>query len=94
MIAAHCRNEHILQPVVVVIADRHTHAVKTHVQPGTGGDIAEAAFAVVVIERVGGGLAAVGDVPGPVAGVDEEQVGRAVVVEVKEGDAAAHRLRQ
>ena len=94
VIAAHRRDEHVVQAVVVVIADGHTHAVETRVQTGTGGDIAEAALAVVMIKGVGGGFPAGGKVPGPVGGVDEEQVGGAVVVEVEEGHAAAHGFGQ
>src|SRR5207253_7326516 len=94
VIAAHRRDEHVVQAVVVVIADGQTHAVETHVQAGTGGDIAEAVLAVVMIKGVGGGFPSGGKVPGPVGGVDEEQVGSAVVVEVEEGHAAAHGFGQ
>ena len=53
MIAADRRDEHIGQPVVVVIPDGHAHAVKTHVQARAGRHIREMAVAVIVIERHG-----------------------------------------
>ena len=51
MIAAHRRDEHVGQSVIVVIPDRHAHAVEANVETRAGGDVGEMTVAVVVIER-------------------------------------------
>ena len=64
------------------------------VEPGGLGHVREGAVAVVAVEgerrRRASGLF----VPWPEAGIDKEHVLPAVVVEVQEGDAGAHRLGQ
>ena len=94
MIAAHSRDEDVIQSVVVVISDRRTHSVETHVESGTYSGVSEMAFAVVVIQSGGGWIFTCGHVPGPVGGIDEQQIGRAVVVEVEKSHPPAHGLRQ
>src|SRR5690242_6055326 len=94
MIAPHGHQIHVLLTVVVVIPDRHPHAVTADVQARTGGDVAQVAVALVVIRGGGGGPPALGNVAGPVGRTDEEQIGRAVVVEVEEGDPSAHGFGQ
>ena len=66
VVAAHRRDEHVIQSVVVVIPNRHAHSVETHVEPGTGCGIGEMAFAIVVIQCRGGRFFPFGHVPGPV----------------------------
>src|SRR5438309_7621154 len=94
MIAADRSEEQVLQAVVVVVANRHAHAVAAQLEPGAGGDIGEVALAVIVIQSGGRVFFACGNMPGPIGGIDKEQVGGAVVVEIEEGNPAAHRLRQ
>jgi hypothetical protein len=91
---AHGGEEHVGQSVVVVIADGDAHAVEAHVQAGAGGHVGEAAGAVIAVEGGGRGCLAGRGAVGPVGGVDEEEVGVAVGVEVKEGHAATHRFGQ
>ena len=50
--------------------------------------------AVIVVEVHRRRLGIRRDVAGPVRAVDEEQVGLAVIIVVKKGDAPAHRLGQ
>ena len=94
MIAPHCCDEHVVQSVVVVIANGHAHTVTTQVEAGVRSDIAEMTLPIVVIQCQGRGLFAFGNVPRPVGGVDKEQVRGAIVVEVEERHAATHRFGQ
>ena len=94
MIATHRRDKQVIPPIVVVVANGHAHTVATQLEAGTGRDIGEATFAVVVIQRHRGRLSALRNVPGPPGRVDEEQIGRAVVVEVKESNPATHGFRE
>src|SRR6185503_17155058 len=65
-VATNSSDEHIGQPVVVVVAHRYAHSVKADVQPRTCGDILEPARAVVSAKRHRGRVLAVGRrLPGP-----------------------------
>src|SRR5262249_17235101 len=68
--------------------------VETHVQTGALGYLFEMARAIIVEEGEGGGFFALRNVSGPPGGIDEEQIGMAVVIEVQEGYATAHSFRQ
>src|SRR5438093_7595540 len=56
MVAPHRGDKHVFPSIVVVVANGHTHAVATQVQPGTGGDIGEMTVAVGVVKRHRGRL--------------------------------------
>ena len=84
-------DQQIGKAVVVVVADRHAHAVHFHRQAGARGDIGERAVAVVAVEPHGGALAAV---IGPVHAVDQQNIEPAIAIVVEERAAGAHGLRQ
>src|SRR5437763_1501855 len=94
MVASDGGCENIWQTVVVVVADGHAHAVETDLQRRARSHIREMSFAVVVVERHRGRLLAGGDFVRPPGGIDEKQILRAVIIEVKKSDPAAHRLGQ
>ena len=94
MIAADAGNENIGQAVVVVIADGDTHRIKAYIQPRPCRHVGEMAVAVVVVKRHCRRLHAFWDVPGPIRGIDKEQILVAVAVIIKKRHAAAHGFRQ
>ena len=94
MIAPDRGDEYVVQSIVVVVANRNTHAVKTHVESRTGGGVGEMPRAIVVIEGVRGRLFPFGNMPGPPGRIHEKQVGRAIVIVVEEGHASAHGFGQ
>ena len=94
-------DEQVRIAIVVVVTDRHAHAVVVHScarEPGGCGDIGEAAIFVLAIEAVP--VARVGAVKilrcfhraGYAAAVDQKDVEQAIVVVVEEGYAAGHGL--
>src|SRR5438309_9127653 len=94
MIASHPGDEHIHQTIVIVISASHSHSIKAHIQTRTGSHIGEMAGAVIVIQSHRGKLGARWNFPGPIGGVDKEQVLMSIVVEIKKSDPAAHGFGQ
>ena len=77
--------------VVVVVADRHAHAVHFDVESGARGHVGERAVAVVVIKAQRGAALFVA---GPVRAVDQQNVLPAVAIVVQKGAAGAESFRQ
>src|SRR5437764_3642183 len=92
MAAADGSNIDVVEAIVVIIADRHTHDVKAAVQPRAAGDVCEVAPAIVVIKGGGWGRLSFGAMPRPITRVNEQEIGRAIVVEINKSDPASHGL--
>ena len=91
---------HVLVAVVVVVANRDPHAVAGAPDPGSVGDVLEAAVGQLPVKPiVKTRIPLVGGRParhriGQRRAVHEEQIEPAVVVVVEHGDASAHGLEQ
>src|SRR6476646_7237434 len=94
MVATDTCDEQVGQTVIVVIAHGHAHAIKAYVKPGAGRDLLEVSFAVIPVKRHCGWLLTRRNVRGPPGRVDEEQVLRAIVVEIQKRHTTAHGLRK
>src|SRR5215472_1176555 len=86
MALANASDEEIGEAIVVVVTDGDAHAVEFHVEAGNFGDVGEGAVAVVAVELERGALALV---PGPIHGIDKEDVGPAVGVVIEKGATRA-----
>ena len=93
-VAAHCSQKHVDETIVVVVAHGDARAVQLDIQPALGRDVAEMTAAVVLVKYAGRRGCGRARVPGPAAGIDQQQVLIAVVVVVEKRAAAAHRFRQ
>ena len=83
--------ENVGKAVVVVVADRHAHAVHLDVEAGAARDVGERAVAVVAVQAQRRSLALVAR---PVHAVDQQDVLPAVGVVVEKRAAGAERFRQ
>ena len=92
MIPSNCGDKNIVETIIIVIADGNTHAVEADVQSGAGCNISEVAFAIVAIQRHRRRLLAWRNFARPISRVDEQQVLRAIVVEIEERHPATHGL--
>src|SRR5205814_10183567 len=72
--------------VVVIVSDRHAHAVHLDIQPGFTGDVGEGSITVVAIQGQRASPAFVGR---PVHSVDEQNVLPAIAIEVEKGTTRA-----
>src|SRR5258708_8453467 len=82
----------VIKSVVVIIADRHTHAIDIQAQAGSRGNVGKCCVAIVVVEPKS--IAAGGFMSGPAFAVDEQDVSIAVVVVVNKGAARTQGFRQ
>ena len=91
LVARDAGDEEIDVAVVVVVGGRRTHRVADAAHAGRRGHVGELHAAVVAIEPVGVGVAALGE-RGHLGAVGEEDVGPAVAVVVEDGHAARDAL--
>src|SRR5262245_54716613 len=94
MVAAHACNEEIRPAIVIVVPRRNTHSVERNIESRPRRYVLEMSFAVVSIQRHGGSFLSFALVPGPIRGIDEEQVLVAVIVEIQKSHPAAHGFRE
>src|SRR5438128_1322474 len=87
-------DEYVGPAVVVVIADRHAHAVEGDRQPGRCGNVFEGAVAFVAVQGQSRRWTLVVLMPRPITGIHEQDVLPAVPVIVEKRDSRAHCLRQ
>ena len=87
----HAGDQDIGEAVVVVIADRHAHAVHLHLQPGVLGHVGERAVAIVAIELQGAALALVAR---PIHAVHQQDVLPAVAIVIQKRAARPHGFGQ
>ena len=85
-------DENVRQTIVVIIPDRCAHPVEAHIESRTTGYVRKLSFAIVAIQPMR--RASRRFRPRPIGRVHEQQIFVAVVVEVEERHASAHRLRQ
>ena len=85
-------DQNVGEPVVVVVADGHAHAIHFDVESGARGHVGESAVAVVAIEAQRGAAAEL--VAGPVHAIDEKNVLPAVAVVIEKGAAGAESFGQ
>src|SRR5882762_8073606 len=83
--------EEVVEAVVVVIADRYTHAIHFHIEAGFVGYVSECSIVIVVI-KLGSGVLLL--MTRPVHPIDQKNVGPAIVIVIDESDARAERFRQ
>src|SRR5262249_23942931 len=93
----------ILEAVIVVVADRHSHAVEVlghSAEPGFPGNIAESAIRILVVQTIPEFRIrfvrhlAVGHGIVNASAVDKEEVQPSIVVIVQQSDPAPHGLDQ
>src|ERR1019366_6845614 len=85
-------NENVVEAVVVVVADRDAQSEEQNAQARLARYVGESAVVIVVVELQGG--RAVLGVAWPVLTVDQQDVGKAVVVVIDERAAGAHGFRE
>ncbi len=90
-VLSHARDQDVREAVVVVVADRHAHAVHFDIEPRARSHIGEGAIAVVVIEPKSGALFLVAR---PVGAVDQQNVLPAVAIVVEESAAGPESFGQ
>src|SRR6185369_5709723 len=88
---SHAGDEQVRESVIVVVADRNSHAVHLDIEAGAASDVREGSVAVVVVEAQ---RAAATFVAGPVHSVHQQNVLPAVVIVIEKGAPGAQRLGQ
>src|SRR4029078_8122858 len=81
--------QNVRKTIVVIVADRDTHAVHFEIETSLAGDISEGSIAIVVIEAQG---AAGALVLGPVHSVDQQNVLPTIGVVIEKGTTGTQRL--
>src|SRR4029077_18972021 len=92
MALADSGNENVVEAVVVVVADGDSESEERNAEAGLARHVGEGAVMIVVVELQRG--RAVFGMAGPVLAVDEQDVGKPVVVVIDERAAGAHGFRE
>jgi len=90
-ILADTGNQDVRETIVVVVSDRHSHAVHLHIKSAPASYVREGAVTVVVEQAHGAANALVA---WPIGSVYQQDVLPAVIVVVKEGAPGAHGFRK
>src|SRR5258708_24849545 len=85
-------NKDVVIAVIVIVANRHAHAIDIQAESRGGGNVSKCSVAIIVVEPQR--ISASAFMSGPAFAVDEQDVGIAVIVVINKRAARAQGFRQ